>query len=128
MTPSRETVDASAAPPAVGPYSHAVKTGELLYCSGQLPLDPSTGNLVGQQPSAQAEQCLRNIEAVCSAAGTALERAVRLTVYLSDLAAFDEVNAVYARFFEAAPPARTAVQAAALPRGAQVEIDAVVVL
>jgi 2-iminobutanoate/2-iminopropanoate deaminase len=128
MTPARETVDAPDAPAAVGPYSHGVKAGELLFCSGQLPLDPATGEIAGEDAAAQAERCLRNLEAVCSAAGTALSRAARLTVYLSDLATFDEVNAAYQRFFDEAPPARVAVEVAALPRGARLEIDAVVVL
>src|ERR687895_2502610 len=128
MPPARETVEAPDAPAAIGPYSHGVKAGELLFCSGQLPLDPATGEIAGEDAAAQAERCLRNLEAVCSAAGTALSRAARLTVYLSDLATFDEVNAAYQGFFDEAPPARVAVEVAALPRGAKLEIDAVVVL
>jgi 2-iminobutanoate/2-iminopropanoate deaminase len=128
MPSSRETVDAKAAPAAVGPYSHAVRSGGLLFCSGQLPLDPSTGELVGETPAEQAGRCLENLAAVCSAAGTSLAGAVRLTVYMTDLGAFAPVNEVYAGFFEADPPARVAVGVAALPRGAQVEIDAIVAL
>jgi len=127
MTAVRETVSAPGAPDAIGPYSHAVKAGELLFCSGQIPLDPASGELVGETPAEQAERCLRNLQAVCTAAGTSLAHAVRLTVYMTDLGAFAAVNEVYGRFFEGAdPPARVAVGVAALPRGAQVEIDAIV--
>jgi 2-iminobutanoate/2-iminopropanoate deaminase len=125
----REVVTARDAPGAVGPYSHAVRAGELLFCSGQIALDPATGELVGDGPGDQARRCLENLQAVCAAAGARLERAVRCTVYLTDLAAFGEVNEVYADFFGADdPPARVAFGVAALPRGAQVEIDAVVAL
>jgi 2-iminobutanoate/2-iminopropanoate deaminase len=122
----REVLDAPDAPAAIGPYSHAVRAGGLLFCSGQIPLDPATGELVGETPAEQAERCLQNLAAVCAAAGSSLDRAVRLTVYMTDLSAFAEVNEVYARFFTADPPARVAVGVAALPRGAYVEIDAVV--
>jgi 2-iminobutanoate/2-iminopropanoate deaminase len=128
MPRSRETVSARDAPPAIGPYSHAVRAGGLLFCSGQIALDPTTGELVGETPGEQARQCLSNLAAVCAAAGASLADAVRLTVYLTDMAAFAEVNEVYASFFAADPPARVAIGVAALPKGAQVEIDAVVVL
>jgi 2-iminobutanoate/2-iminopropanoate deaminase len=128
MPSQRETVAAPDAPPAIGPYSHAVRAGDLLFCSGQIPLDPSTGELVGATPGEQAAQCLRNLQAVCRAAGTSLERAVRCTVYLTDMGAFAEVNEAYARFFATDPPARVAIGVAALPKGAQVEIDAIVAL
>ena len=124
----REIVHAPGAPQAIGPYSHAVRAGGLLFCSGQIPLDPATGELVGGTAAEQARACLQNLEAVCEAAGTSLARALRMTVYMTDLAAFGEVNEVYARFFPAQPPARVAVGVAQLPRGAYVEIDAVVVL
>ena len=125
----REVVTAEGAPAAIGPYSHAVRAGELLFCSGQIPLDPATGELVGDGAAEQARRCLENLQAVCAAAGASLERAVRCTVYLTDLAAFGEVGEVYAEFFAPdAPPARVAFGVAALPRGAQVEIDAVVAL
>jgi 2-iminobutanoate/2-iminopropanoate deaminase len=123
---TREIVNAPAAPAAVGPYVHAVRAGELLFCSGQIPLDPATGELVGVTPGEQARQCLVNLEAVVAAAGASLAGAVKITVYLTDMAAFPEVNDVYATFFGDEPPARVAVGVAALPRGAQVEIDAVV--
>ncbi len=128
MAESRETVHADGAPAAVGPYSHAVRSGELLFCSGQIPLDPQTGELVGAGPAEQARRCLENLEAVCEAAGTRLQRALRITVYMTDLAAFAEVNEVYGSFFGEDPPARVAVGVAGLPRGAQVEIDAIVAL
>jgi 2-iminobutanoate/2-iminopropanoate deaminase len=128
MASTREAITADGAPDAVGPYSHAIRAGELLFCSGQIPLDPASGELVGDTPGEQAEQCLRNLQAVCEAAGTTLDRAIRCTVLLADMGAFAEVNDVYARFFGDAPPARVAYAVAALPKGAQVEIDAVVAL
>lgn len=128
MTSSREIVQAPGAPAAIGPYSHAVSAAGLLFCSGQIPLDPVTGELVGETPAEQARRCLENLQAVCDAAGASLQQAVRLTVYMTDLAAFAEVNEVYATFFPSDPPARAAVGVAQLPKGAQVEIDAVVAL
>ena len=128
MAVDREIVQAPDAPPAIGPYSHAVRVGDLLFCSGQIPLDPSSGELVGQTPAEQARRCLENLSAVCEAAGASLARAVRLTVYMTDLSAFAEVNEVYASYFAEEPPARAAIGVAALPRGAYVEIDAVVAL
>jgi 2-iminobutanoate/2-iminopropanoate deaminase len=124
----RHTVTAIGAPAAIGPYSHAVATGGLLFCSGQIPLDPESGELVGATPAEQARKCLENLQAVCAAAGASLADAVRLTVYMTDLGAFADVNEVYGSFFEADPPARVAIGVAALPKGAQVEIDAVVAL
>jgi 2-iminobutanoate/2-iminopropanoate deaminase len=127
----REIVNATGAPAAIGAYSQAVladlgPTGALLFCSGQIPLDPASGELVGDNQAEQARRCLENLQAVCEAAGTTLERAVRLTVYMTDLSAFAEVNEVYASFFAEDPPARVAVEVAGLPRGALVEIDAIV--
>jgi 2-iminobutanoate/2-iminopropanoate deaminase len=128
MTRDRETVTAPGAPAAIGPYSHAVRAGSLLFCSGQIPLDPATGELVGATAAEQARQCLLNLTAVCDAAGASLADALRLTVYTTDIGAFAEVNDVYASFFGESPPARVVVGVAALPRGAQVEIDAIVAL
>jgi 2-iminobutanoate/2-iminopropanoate deaminase len=125
---SRETVDAPEAPAAVGPYSHAVKSGELLFCSGQIPLDPSSGELVGATAAEQARQCLTNLETVCAVAGTALARAIKVTVYLTDMGDFAPVNVVYGEFFPSDPPARVAFAVAGLPKGALVEIDAIVAL
>jgi 2-iminobutanoate/2-iminopropanoate deaminase len=128
MASEREIVQATGAPEAIGPSSHAVRTGGLLFCSGQIPLDPATGELVGATAAEQARRCLQNLDAVCSAAGTSLARAVRVTVYMTDLSAFAEVNEVYGGFFDEQPPARAAIGVAALPKGAYVEIDAVVAL
>ncbi|MDQ6915592.1 MAG: Rid family detoxifying hydrolase [Actinomycetota bacterium] len=116
------------APAAVGPYSHAIRSHELLFCSGQIPLDPDSGELVGDTPGEQTRRCLENLAIVCAAAGTELAQAVRLTVYVTDMAAFAEVNDAYAAFFAGDPPARVTVGVTSLPRGAQVEIDAIVAL
>ncbi len=128
MPNDRRTVTAPDAPAAVGPYVHAVRAGGLLFCSGQIPLDPATGELVGDTPGEQARRCLENLTAVCAAAGASLVDAVKLTVYLTSMDTFGEVNEVYASFFATEPPARVAIAVAALPRGAQVEIDAIVAL
>ena len=128
MSEVRRTVGTDAAPEAIGPYSQAVRHGDVLYCSGQIPLDPESGELVGDTPAEQARRCLQNLQAVCAAAGASLGDAVRCTVYMTDLAAFADVNELYAEFFDADPPARVAIGVAALPRGAQVEIDAIVAL
>jgi 2-iminobutanoate/2-iminopropanoate deaminase len=122
----RQTVDAPGAPAAIGPYSHAVRTGDLLFCSGQVPLDPETGEIVGETPAEQARQCLRNLDAIARAAGATLADAVRVGVFLTDMGAFAEVNDVYAEYFPEDPPARAAIGVAALPRGAQVEMEAVI--
>jgi 2-iminobutanoate/2-iminopropanoate deaminase len=121
-------VTAIDAPAAIGPYSHAVSSGGLLFCSGQTPLDPDSGELVGATPGEQAAQCLKNLQAVCAAAGASLADAVRMSVYVTDMRAFAEVNEVYGTFFESDPPARVTIGVASLPKGAQVEIDAIVAL
>jgi 2-iminobutanoate/2-iminopropanoate deaminase len=100
----------------------------LLFCSGQIPLDPRTGETVGNTAADQAGRCLENLAAVCQAAGASLGDAVKVTIYMTDMSAFASVNEVYASFFESDPPARVAVGVAALPRGVQVEMDAVVAL
>ena len=128
MASDRQAIFAPDAPAAIGPYSHAVRVDRLLFCSGQIPVDPLTGELVGDTPAEQARRCLENLSLVCEAAGAQLRDAVRLTVYMTDLRAFAEVNEAYATFFADAPPARVAIGVAALPRGAQVEIDALVAL
>jgi len=125
----RTIIDAVGAPAAVGPYSHAVRAAGLLFCSGQIPLDPHTGELVGTSAAEQARRCLTNLEAVCAAGGTTLARALRVTVYLLDMGEYAAVNEVYAEFFAGdEPPARVAIGVSSLPRGAQVEIDATVAL
>jgi 2-iminobutanoate/2-iminopropanoate deaminase len=128
MSSEREIVNASGAPEAIGPYSHAVKSGGLLVCSGQIPLDPATGELVGATAAEQARRCLENLQAVCVAGGTSLASALRMTIYMTDLGEFAAVNEVYGSFFTTDPPARVTVGVAALPRGAYVEIDALVAL
>jgi 2-iminobutanoate/2-iminopropanoate deaminase len=128
MPASREPLTAPNAPEAIGPYVHAVKVGDLLFCSGQIPLDPRTGELVGATPADQAGRCLENLAAVCQAAGATLGDAVRVTIYMTDMGAFASVNEVYGSFFESSPPARVAIGVAALPKGAQVEMDAVIAL
>ena len=126
--PDRTKVETDAAPAAIGPYSQAVRTGDLLFCSGQIPLVPSSGELIKEDAPGQARQCLENLSAVAEAAGGKLSDAVRVTVYLADMADFARVNEVYEEFFPGDAPARVAVQAAGLPRGADVEIDAIVAL
>jgi 2-iminobutanoate/2-iminopropanoate deaminase len=128
MSGAREAVDAPGAPAAVGPYVHAVRAGGLLFCSGQIPLDPASGELVGETAAEQAAQCLRNLAAICEAAGATLADAVKITVLLTDMSEFAPVNEVYASFFESRPPARVAYGVVALPRGSKVEMDAVVAL
>ena len=128
MSAPRESVTAPDAPAVVGPYTHAVRVGELLFCSGQIPLDPRTGELVGGTVADQAGRCLENLAAVCNAAGATLGDAVRLTVYTTEMASFKAINEVYESFFESDPPARVAIGVAELPMGAKVEIDAVVAI
>ncbi|MCC3279965.1 Rid family detoxifying hydrolase [Arthrobacter sp. zg-Y40] len=119
-------VSTSAAPAAIGPYSQAVRAGGLVFVSGQLPLDPVTGELTGSTAAEQAEQSLRNIEAILGAAGTSLDKVVKTTVLLADINDFAAVNEVYSRFFHGEVlPARAAYAVAALPKGAQVEIELV---
>ena len=129
MSHHRETVTAVGAPAAVGPYSHAVKSNGLLFCSGQIPLDPESNELFSGEIGEETKRCLENLAAVASAAGATLSDAVRCTVYLTDIAGdWTEVNAAYETFFAADPPARVAIGVAALPKGARVEIDAVIAL
>jgi 2-iminobutanoate/2-iminopropanoate deaminase len=133
MAANREIVDAPGAPAAIGPYSHAVRVqpgdhGALLFCSGQIPLDPASGELVGATAAEQARRCLQNLGAVCEAAGTSLGQAVRVTIYITDMDEFAAVNEVYGTFFADDPPARVAIGVASLPKGAYVEMDAIVAL
>jgi 2-iminobutanoate/2-iminopropanoate deaminase len=129
VTHHRHPVSADGAPDAIGPYSHAVISNGLLFCSGQVPLDPATGELIDGGVGDQTRRCLDNLAAVCSAAGAQLSDAVRLTVYASDLAGdWADINEAYGSYFGDGPPARVAIGVAALPKGARVEIDAVVAL
>jgi len=121
----REAIRTGKAPAAIGPYSQAIRSGGFLFCSGQIPLDPATGKMVEGGIEAQTERVLTNLEAVLAAGGASLASVVKTTVYLVDLADFPAMNGVYARFFPNEPPARATIQAAKLPAGAMVEIDAV---
>jgi 2-iminobutanoate/2-iminopropanoate deaminase len=122
----RTAVTTADAPAAIGPYSQAIRHGDVLYCSGALPLDPADGTLVTDSPASETTRCLENLQAVCRAAGAELENAVRLTVYTTTLDRFAEINEAYGAFFPDVPPARVTIGVAALPKGANVEIDAVV--
>jgi 2-iminobutanoate/2-iminopropanoate deaminase len=128
MSHHREAVTADGAPDAVGPYSHAVKSGGLLFLSGQTPLDPQTGKLGEGSVGDQTRRCLENLQIVAGAAGASLADAVRLGIYVTDMSTFPEVTEAYATFFGDGPPARSTIGVASLPLGAQVEIDAVVAL
>ncbi|HIG87756.1 MAG TPA: RidA family protein [Planctomycetes bacterium] len=119
-----QAVHTDKAPKAIGPYSQAIVAGGTVHCSGQVGMDPTTGELVSEDVEAQTEQCLRNLQAVLEAAGSSFAQAVRCTVYLTDLGDFARVNQVYARAFEGlTPPSRACVEVSALPKGALVEID-----
>ncbi|MDO9352206.1 MAG: Rid family detoxifying hydrolase [Solirubrobacteraceae bacterium] len=124
----REAIQTDGAPAAIGPYVQAIRTGDLLFCSGQIPLDPATGELVAGDAAAQAEQCLENLAAVAEAAGASLSEAVKCTIYLTDLGEFAAVNAVYEQHVGDPAPARVTVEVSALPKGAAVEIDAIIAL
>ena len=128
MSHHRHAITADNAPTAVGPYSHAVRSGGFLFLSGQTPLDPATGKLVEGGVGDQTRRCLENLQAVAQAGGASLADAVRVGIYVTDMGTFAEVNEAYATFFAADPPARSTIGVAALPLGAQVEIDAIVAL
>lgn len=121
----RQVIHADHAPKAIGPYSQAIRVGEFIFCAGQTPIDPATGNLVPGEIEAQTRRVLQNLSAVLEAAGTSLSRAVKTTVFLLDMNDFQRMNAVYAEFFPADPPARSTVQVARLPRDARVEIEVI---
>ncbi len=125
----RSVIESLQAPRAIGPYSQAiaVPASKLIFLSGQIPLDPATGELVKGDVAAETAQVMKNLGAVLTAAGVSFDHVVRCTIYLTDLADFAVVNQVYGQAFRTAPPARATVQVAALPRGARVEIDAIAV-
>lgn len=125
---SRSIIHTEQAPAAIGPYSQAVRVGDTVYLSGQIPLLPSTGAMLEGGIDAQARQVFENMQAVCAAAGGSLADIARLGIFLTDLGDFAVVNAVMAEYFSAPYPARSTVQVSALPRGAQVEVDAILVL
>ncbi len=115
------------APAAIGPYEQAIEVGGFLFTSGQIALDPATGNFLAGSVEEETERVIKNLEAILTAAGSTLKDVVKTTVYLTDLGDFGRVNQVYETFFGASKPARACVQVAALPKGAQVEIDAVAI-
>lgn len=121
----KSVVSSDQAPKAIGPYSQAIRVGELLFCSGQIPLDPVTGELVRGDIEIETRQVLKNLRAVLAAGGAEWSDVVKTTIYLTNLDDFAVVNRVYGEHFGAAPPARATVQVAALPRGASVEVDAI---
>lgn len=123
----RMVVSTDKAPGAVGPYSQAVIAGEFVFTAGTLPLDPKTGEVVGDEIGAQVRQALSNVQQVLEAAGSSLDRVVKTTVFLTDIGNFAEMNSVYAEFFTSAPPARSTVEIGPLPKGMLVQIEAVAV-
>jgi reactive intermediate/imine deaminase len=123
---ARIPVSTDQAPAAIGPYSQAVRSGSLLFLSGQIPLDPATGQLVEGDITLQSRRVFDNLEAVCAAAGAGLDRVVRVGIYVVDLGDFAAVNAVMADYFDAPYPARSTIEVSGLPRGARVEVDAIV--
>ena len=122
---NKETVSTENAPGAIGPYSQAIKAGGMVFCSGQIPIDPKTGEFVSDIVSEQTEQVLRNLGEVLRAAGSSLDAVVKTTVFLADMDDFAEMNEVYGRFFNENKPARATVEAARLPRDARVEIECI---
>lgn len=120
-----EVVSTENAPGAIGPYSQAIKVNGMVFCSGQIPIDPATGQFISDDVGEQTEQVFKNLEAVLKAAGTGLDRVVKTTVFLADMNDFAAMNDVYARFFTENKPARATVQAARLPRDARVEIECI---
>ncbi|HAK53889.1 MAG TPA: reactive intermediate/imine deaminase [Acidobacteria bacterium] len=121
----RQAIQTSDAPQAIGPYSQAVRAGEFLFISGQIPLDPATGEIVDGDIAAQTERVMENIGAILAAAGVSFANVVRTTIFVADLGDFATVNDVYARYFDAPAPARATFQVARLPKDARVEIDAI---
>jgi reactive intermediate/imine deaminase len=122
---SRQAIATEHAPAAIGPYSQAVRSGKTVYLSGQIPLDPATGQLVEGDIVAQTRQVFDNLTAVCQAAGGSLDDIMRVGIYLTDLGEFSAVNAVMAEYFKAPYPARSTIEVSGLPRGARVEVDAI---
>jgi 2-iminobutanoate/2-iminopropanoate deaminase len=124
----KEIISTERAPGAIGPYSQAVRAGNMLFCSGQIPIDPETGEFVSDDVAEQTERVILNLSAVLEAAGGGLESVVKTTVFLKDMGDFAAMNEVYARFFEKNKPARATVEAARLPKDARVEIECIAVL
>jgi 2-iminobutanoate/2-iminopropanoate deaminase len=123
----KKIISTTEAPAALGPYSQAVRAGSTVYCAGQIPLDPKSGQIVSQDITEQTRRVLDNVTAVLQAEGLTFENIVKTTIFLIDLADFQTVNEVYGSYFEKDPPARSTVQVAALPKGARVEIEAIAI-
>ncbi|MCA1753639.1 MAG: RidA family protein [Spirochaeta sp.] len=121
----REIIHTDAAPAAVGPYSQAIRLGSMVYSSGQIPLDPESGQIVAGGIKEQAERALKNLSEVLQASGSSMEQVVKVTCFITDMSMFGAMNAVYAEFFGANPPARSCIGVASLPKGALVEFEAV---
>lgn len=124
----KKVISTTAAPAAIGPYSQAVAANGLVFCSGQVPLDPETGELLSGSIAEETQRCMRNLEAVLKEAGSALDSILKTTIYVTDMNDFAEVNEAYGSFFTDAPPARATVGVAALPKGARVEVECVAAL
>jgi 2-iminobutanoate/2-iminopropanoate deaminase len=123
----KKIISTSEAPAAIGPYSQAIHSGRLLFCSGQIPLDPRSGQIVSGDIAAQARRVLDNIAAVLRAEGLTLDHVIKTTIFLTDLGDFETVNEIYGSYFKLDPPARSTVQVSALPKGANVEIEVIAV-
>lgn len=123
--PSKQIIKPAKSAPAVGPYNHAVRVGDMLFCAGQIPLDPATSNLVIGDIKAQTERVLENIKAILEDQKLTFANVVKSTVFMTDLAEFASMNEIYARYFTTDFPARSTIQVAALPRGAKVEIEVI---
>jgi len=121
----REVIHTDRAPAAIGPYSQGVRAGEFIFCSGQIPIDPASGEVVGGRIGPQTEQVMRNIGALLESAGCGFASVVKTTIFLTDLADFAAVNEIYGRHFPEAPPARSTVQVSALPKGVNIEIEVI---
>ena len=121
----KEIVNTTDAPAAIGPYSQAVKATGLVFVSGQIPLDPASGEIAGDSIEAQTERVMKNLEAVLKAAGSDLDKVIKTTIYLTDLNDFAVVNGIYGSYFNDSPPARATVEVSGLPKGVKVEIDAI---
>lgn len=125
----REKIETTEAPSAIGPYSQAIRAGDFVYCSGQIPLDPKTGEMVGEGVPEQTKQVMDNLVAVLKAAGTDLSKVVKATIFLVDLGDFATVNEIYGSYFKGdEPPARACVEVSALPKGSKVEIEAIAIV
>ena len=121
----KEIVSTKDAPAAIGPYSQAIKAADLVFISGQIPLDPASGEIAGASIEAQTERVMKNLAAVLKAAGSGLDKVIKTTIYLTDLSDFAVVNEIYGSYFNDSPPARATIEVSGLPKGVKVEIDAI---